>query len=329
MQVYSEDLHREFKVIEVQEPLVSRPPTPNIFHLSSLSSSSLNLSSSLHSHVLNPVSLNVRGSIDSLPSISSIFNHRRHRSQSSSIRWDPSKSHFSRSTTRHPYTHLCRRIPRHKISDYIGASRIEEMRASMYERSLLAEVPRSTSKNDLPLPPQLSSKPSLQSIASSNLAQHGAQDLSARVNAVLITTTHRDSRSANVPTDPITSSVAPSTTPNSDQAGSSSPFAAQPPVKSKRTHAFLALLSSERSYASDLALIRDIHIPLALGMQFLWPLVHITNVPAPGRSPYVIGHESGGTPVWPIVITDNTVHSVWSADSHRTPYGAKRCWDHI
>jgi hypothetical protein len=34
---------------------------------------------------------------------------------------------------------------------------------------------------------------------------------------------------------------------------------------SKRTHALLELLSSERAYASDLALIRDVHIPLALG----------------------------------------------------------------
>lgn len=34
---------------------------------------------------------------------------------------------------------------------------------------------------------------------------------------------------------------------------------------SKRTHALLELLNSERAYASDLALIRDVHIPLALG----------------------------------------------------------------
>lgn len=34
---------------------------------------------------------------------------------------------------------------------------------------------------------------------------------------------------------------------------------------SKRTHALLELLTSEQAYASDLALIRDIHIPLALG----------------------------------------------------------------
>lgn len=39
----------------------------------------------------------------------------------------------------------------------------------------------------------------------------------------------------------------------------------QPTVMTKRVHALRELLSSERAYASDLALIRDIHIPLALG----------------------------------------------------------------
>lgn len=38
-----------------------------------------------------------------------------------------------------------------------------------------------------------------------------------------------------------------------------------PTVMTKRVHALRELLSSERAYASDLALIRDIHIPLALG----------------------------------------------------------------
>jgi hypothetical protein len=38
-----------------------------------------------------------------------------------------------------------------------------------------------------------------------------------------------------------------------------------PPTMCKRNHALLELLSSERAYASDLALIRDIHIPVALG----------------------------------------------------------------
>ena len=35
----------------------------------------------------------------------------------------------------------------------------------------------------------------------------------------------------------------------------------------KRQHALHELLSSERAYASDLALICDVHIPLALGHQ--------------------------------------------------------------
>lgn len=39
-----------------------------------------------------------------------------------------------------------------------------------------------------------------------------------------------------------------------------------PTSMTKRMHALRELLSSERAYASDLALIRDIHIPLALGM---------------------------------------------------------------
>lgn len=37
----------------------------------------------------------------------------------------------------------------------------------------------------------------------------------------------------------------------------------------KRQHALYELLSSERAYASDLALIRDVHIPLALGNPLL------------------------------------------------------------
>jgi hypothetical protein len=35
---------------------------------------------------------------------------------------------------------------------------------------------------------------------------------------------------------------------------------------SKRTHALIELIGSERAYASDLAFIRDIHLPVALGM---------------------------------------------------------------
>lgn len=42
---------------------------------------------------------------------------------------------------------------------------------------------------------------------------------------------------------------------------------ALPPQTSKRTHALLELLTSERVYASDLAVMRYVHIPLALGQR--------------------------------------------------------------
>ncbi|KAH8980751.1 hypothetical protein EDB86DRAFT_3236681 [Lactarius hatsudake] len=44
----------------------------------------------------------------------------------------------------------------------------------------------------------------------------------------------------------------------------------------KRTHALLELIESERAYASDLALIRDIHLPVALG--------HEPPIPTPPQS---------------------------------------------
>lgn len=58
-------------------------------------------------------------------------------------------------------------------------------------------------------------------------------------------------------------------------ASSTSSLLAAAPL-SKRTHALLELLSSERAYASDLALIRDIHIPLALGTH---PPVYLHSTP--------------------------------------------------
>ncbi|KAI9454949.1 Dbl homology domain-containing protein [Russula earlei] len=45
---------------------------------------------------------------------------------------------------------------------------------------------------------------------------------------------------------------------------------------SKRTHALLELIESERAYASDLALIRNIHLPVALG--------HEPQIPTPPES---------------------------------------------
>jgi hypothetical protein len=47
----------------------------------------------------------------------------------------------------------------------------------------------------------------------------------------------------------------------------------------KRHHALHELLSSERAYASDLALIREVHIPLALGEVLLLCLFFAIFVP--------------------------------------------------
>ncbi|KAF9222409.1 hypothetical protein BS17DRAFT_186920 [Gyrodon lividus] len=64
----------------------------------------------------------------------------------------------------------------------------------------------------------------------------------------------------------------------------------QPTVVTKRMHALLELLTSERAYASDLALIRDIHIPLALGQ----PAPFNTNSP-PSPPPFSPGSGSGSS----------------------------------
>ena len=69
---------------------------------------------------------------------------------------------------------------------------------------------------------------------------------------------------------PIMVPLSPVDIDDGDSSTASSPIlqnnpAPSPPTLSKRNHALLELLSSERAYASDLALIRDMHIPLALG----------------------------------------------------------------
>jgi hypothetical protein len=75
----------------------------------------------------------------------------------------------------------------------------------------------------------------------------------------------------SLPESPIMAPLSPvdTTDDGESSSGSSSSLnnntASTSPAMSKRTHALLELLSSERAFASDLALIRDIHIPLALG----------------------------------------------------------------
>jgi hypothetical protein len=59
---------------------------------------------------------------------------------------------------------------------------------------------------------------------------------------------------------------------NANSPSSSRPcLASQPTAMTKRQYALHELLSSERAYASDLALIRDIHLPLALGESSVKP----------------------------------------------------------
>jgi hypothetical protein len=43
----------------------------------------------------------------------------------------------------------------------------------------------------------------------------------------------------------------------------------------KRTHALIELIDSEHAYVSDLALIRDVHLPAALGMCHIFCCPHI------------------------------------------------------
>jgi len=63
------------------------------------------------------------------------------------------------------------------------------------------------------------------------------------------------------------------------------------PPLTKRQHALHELLSSERAYASDLALVREVHIPLALGTFFFFfaaLLVMIVNFFSPSANPFRI-----------------------------------------
>lgn len=69
------------------------------------------------------------------------------------------------------------------------------------------------------------------------------------------------------PLDPPSSPPVPARSPlrPRPRASIDAPVPPPDPAFPKRKHALIELLSSERAYASDLALIRDIHIPLALG----------------------------------------------------------------
>lgn len=68
----------------------------------------------------------------------------------------------------------------------------------------------------------------------------------------------------------------------------------QQPTLTKRQHALHEILSSERAYASDLALIRDIHIPLALGEYTSLLLGSCWAPPASTMRASLVGHNPMG-----------------------------------
>ena len=81
---------------------------------------------------------------------------------------------------------------------------------------------------------------------------------------VLDVDAHIDDMIANLKALPLRPESPFNLSPVDEPDSSSSSLDQQVPM-TKRQHALHELLSSERAYASDLALIRAIHIPLALG----------------------------------------------------------------
>ncbi|KAI0041090.1 hypothetical protein FA95DRAFT_1501923 [Auriscalpium vulgare] len=75
---------------------------------------------------------------------------------------------------------------------------------------------------------------------------------------------------------------------------------------SKRNHALLEILSSERAYASDLALIRDIHIPLALGQQTPFPITPPQSSSSSGRTLSTASDSSSGSNLGPPMTRDDS-----------------------
>lgn len=173
---------------------------------------------------------------------------------------------------------------------------------SMYDHSSSGKALPSAPKAFPPVPPRSPLRPRPHGIISSTQVLQDARNLAAQVDDMplarsrsyssltgllesmdLSNGSERLSRDYSLPSLPDSPSLTSNANDLSDDASSSSSSLAQtPPTMSKRAHALLELLSSERAYASDLALIRDIHIPLALGMRFLRSPIHDTDDALPG-----------------------------------------------
>jgi dynamin-binding protein len=99
---------------------------------------------------------------------------------------------------------------------------------------------------------------------------------------------------------------------------------------SKRTHALLELLSSERAYASDLALIRDVHLPLALGLCTVCLCISLALM-SPLGQPVAFQHASNLTPAGSSfsTLTDGLNHFTSLNTPAMTPADAKIIFSNI
>ena len=152
---------------------------------------------------------------------------------------------------------------------------------SMYGSSSSRREQPSAPKRSPPLPPRSPLRPRPRAIVSSTQVLLDARNLAARMDDNALAHSYATisglldsmalSESSQSPDEDLSSyrPDSPTVSPIDDEAvssSSSSSLVPTPPMMSKRIHALMELLTSERAYASDLALIRDIHIPLALGV---------------------------------------------------------------
>ena len=138
-------------------------------------------------------------------------------------------------------------------------------------------------KRSPPLPPRSPLRPRPRAIVSSTQVLQEARNLAAQMDDMPLAQSYASMSGLlesmalgeglqspdgedMLPSRPDSPSVISTLDDEAEPSSSSSSLLPTPPTMSKRTHALIELLTSERAYASDLALIRDFHIPLALGV---------------------------------------------------------------
>lgn len=172
---------------------------------------------------------------------------------------------------------------------------------SMYETSSLG---RPTPKTLPPLPARSPLRVRPRAIFSSSQILEDARNLAAQVDDTPSQRTSAASMAALLESMELANNGPPTPSPSDSQSVisieneaelSSSSLASPLPTIAKRTHALLEILTSERAYANDLLLIRQIHIPLALGMTYYIGLSE--PILTYSRPPGAISHKSTNTPL--------------------------------